>query len=193
MIDFIGQEGPTSKVHLAILDVMILLLQLIALATYLKRQNLKRTLPTPSPTAPQDPHTAEPLPQPPTDSQATGPSPPAVAQDHDAEEQGILRRSSTASSMQDQPNETDDLLAESPHDGPAASPIRNTNLLDAYAAGQASIANLYVWDTVRDQFRAWQGRPTTVPATGTVASATGFAAQLAGRRFGIRIPLGGGR
>ncbi|KAJ9656442.1 hypothetical protein H2201_008533 [Coniosporium apollinis] len=192
MIDFIGQQGPTSKLHLAILDVMILLLQLVTLATYLKRQNLKRTLPTPSPTAPQDAHAAEPLPQPSPDSAATIPSPPAVAQDHDAEEQGILRRSSTASSTQDPPNETDDLLA-SPQDGPAASPIRNTDLLDAYAAGQASIANLYVWDTVRDQFRAWQGRPATVPATGTAASATGFAAQFAGRRFGIQIPLGGGR
>jgi hypothetical protein len=44
VIDFIGQQGPTSRWRLAALDVCILLLQLLMVAVHVKRRDLKTAL-----------------------------------------------------------------------------------------------------------------------------------------------------
>jgi hypothetical protein len=42
VMDFIGQRGPSSKIHLLILDALVVLLQVVHLSAYLARRRLKK-------------------------------------------------------------------------------------------------------------------------------------------------------
>jgi hypothetical protein len=42
VMDFIGQKGPSSKLHLLVLDFLVILLQVVHLSAYLARQRLKK-------------------------------------------------------------------------------------------------------------------------------------------------------
>ncbi|KAF1990493.1 DUF1746-domain-containing protein, partial [Aulographum hederae CBS 113979] len=79
LIDIIGQRGPTSRIHILLLDLLILGLQLVMLTAVLERQKQKhrvsRSSRRRSPQSNDD------------ESQTT-------SQDHDAEERGVIRESS---------------------------------------------------------------------------------------------------
>lgn len=74
LIDFVGQKGPISKLHLVLLDVATLVLQLLMLAVFVELHKLRvgRLKETASDTAPAEGNYF-------------------TAQDHDAEERGIRR------------------------------------------------------------------------------------------------------
>lgn len=142
MIDFIGQQGPTSKWKLGGLDLCILVLQLIMVSAHVKRRDLKTQLKhlstgeAPSGSAAD---TATPDAAASTAAATTGEN-AARGQDADDEERGVLRRTDTMSDIAD-PEEEDALL-------PPASETGHVDALDLLSSGQCVILSAGVVDTV---------------------------------------------
>jgi len=176
LIDFVGQLGPTSKLHLCILDVWILLLQLVMLAAYMARQKWK--------SPPSSAATAE--------TGATETTDPR--QDHDAEERGVLQGSPTTNTDtqgtddSNEHTERDELLASPTQLETAGSSSVEGYSREAYYSGQGIVVDLHVWNTVREQYWAYQNRQAT-PATVVDAGTRGFVANLASRRLGVRMRI----
>jgi hypothetical protein len=140
LLDFVGQKGPSSKLHLVLLDLMILFLQLTTLAATLRRKSLAKA---------QKGSQSVPPPETSTTTSAD--------QDHDAEERGEHRAllsdalESGHSSQETQPS--------------VSTSDRDWDLLDWYASGQSTIAELLVADTVRQQHNAYQAYRNSAPTT----------------------------
>lgn len=171
LLDFVGQLGPSSKLRLVLLDMFILLLQLIALAATVKRRSMGKLKP---PTATRA-------------SRATSDSAVATlpGQDHDAEERGLLRRSlSPSTSLSSRPEgSASGLASRTPPSG------RTNAMADLLASGQAVIAELYVWDTLRDQHNAYVIRALSSRSS-TTALNPEFAAALRQRRWpALNVPF----
>jgi len=169
-LDFVGQLGPSSKLRLVLLDMFILLLQLIALAATVKRRSMGKS-------------------KPPTVTRATrSTSDSAVAtlsgQDHDAEERGLQRRSlSPLPSFSSHPESSaSDVTSRTP---PSS---RTHALADLLASGQGVIAELYVWDTLRDQHNAYVIRALS-SRSATTALNPEFAAALRQRPWQLNVPF----
>ncbi|CBX94655.1 hypothetical protein LEMA_P116580.1 [Plenodomus lingam JN3] len=133
MIDFIGQQGPTSKWKLGALDLCILFLQLAMVSVHVKRRHLKKQLARLS-----------------TGGCTTAPT-EAVArgQDADDEERGLLRRTDTLSDLgldldggEDAEEEEDALLP------PGSSENRHADALDILTSGQCVIGHFTLIDTL---------------------------------------------
>ena len=182
LIDFIGQSAPTWKLHLVLLDAILLLLQLVMLSALVKRQKLKRavavaagaparararSLPTSS--------TGTPLLETENDARADASD---AGQDLDAEERGIRRRGSLSSEEAGDRSE----LLESALERDAAA-ARHAQRLDAFGSGDATVANLLVVDTVVEQYVASRNRP---PDPGG-----GLRAQFSGGQFRLRLRING--
>ncbi|KAF2140892.1 uncharacterized protein K452DRAFT_309355 [Aplosporella prunicola CBS 121167] len=181
LIDWIGQQGPTSKFHLLLLDLLILALQLVMLSAYLKSYKLKKNKePTETNTGAR------------TAGAARGTTAARPRQDVDSEERGILRRSSSLSDLQDRtpPSERDELLNDTRSLG--SSSLAAT--LDTLESGQAVVADLYVADTVREQVNMlFNGEYMTRDATTTSSERRReLLARLGRRRFAFTARLGGG-
>ncbi|KAF4311677.1 hypothetical protein GTA08_BOTSDO12855 [Botryosphaeria dothidea] len=182
LIDWIGQQGPTSKFRLFLLDCFVFSLQVVMLAATLKLQKVKRKKESTSSNG---------------DSTSTGAgegsaSRSTTRQDVDSEERGILRRSSTLSTLQDRvPSERDELLndEEIPESNPQAT-------LDALNSGQAVVAELFILDTVREQVDVAFNSTSTETAGPTILSSRDrrrqLAAVLARRRLTLATRFGGG-
>jgi hypothetical protein len=133
LLDFIGQLGPTSKIYLLLIDMIIFFLQLAMMAASMKRKDMG---------ADRDvSHFIEPV---------------SSGQDHDAEENGVLRHPSLS---REQLNdiELSSLLptAESPNLPARTDPF---TLTDSLYSAQETIAHLWVWDTMREQLLAVQAQ-----------------------------------
>ncbi|KAL0255091.1 hypothetical protein SLS55_009619 [Diplodia seriata] len=185
LIDWIGQQGPSSKLRLFLLDFFILVLQVVMLAATLKLQKVKRRK-TPDASSSSSDATPE----------GAGESSTAQAptrQDVDSEERGILRRSSTLSTLQDRaPDERDELLGD-------AADVPESSLqasLDALNSGQAVVAELFIFDTVREQVDVALNPTSTEAARPTVLTGRDrrrqLAAALARRRLGFATRFGAG-
>ena len=165
IIDFIGQHAPVSVLYLVFLDVVVCALQMAMLTVVAKVEKLKKR-------TPRQPRNVE---QP-----ATSPPP---RQDHDSEERGVLRRSSTASlqaaaaPVPGRPDELDALL------GPAEStPASSEDELNTMYSGQTVIMDMHVLQTIREQYRADQDR--VAQASSAAERVQGVAERIAlGRRL----------
>ena len=146
-IDFIGQKGPSSKVHLLVLDLVVLALQLTHLAADITRQRLRKM-----------------------DTAAAASS----SQDLDSEERGIRRSDEVqdiemqdlnssgaaaipANSIEDDEagsSERDTLLSSS---SSAVTAVRtdDQHIADAFNSGQIVLADLDIARTVKQQFWAY--------------------------------------
>lgn len=152
MIDFIGQEGPTSKWKLGALDVCILLLQLIMVSVHVKRRELKRKLarlsagtPATNDTGTSDAAEAT--------AQATESETAAQEQDADDEERGVLHRTDTLSDIGVDPDEEDALLSSSTSD--AGHP----DALDILTSGTCIVGDFTLVDTIyheNKKYAAWR-------------------------------------
>lgn len=136
MIDFIGQQGPTSKWKLAGLDIGILVLQSIMVSVDLKKRDLKKQIAKLSgaPPAPTVTELARSIAEGPGSSQTPNAD---RDQDIDSEEQGILRRTDTLSDAGGEPDEEDALLApqiDSSH----------ADALDLLSSGQAVVGDFFL-------------------------------------------------
>ncbi len=164
LIDFVGQEGPTSKLRLVVLDVLVLFLQLLALAATVERQALK---------------TGFGLPLAPGGTAAVASNGRASArQDHDSEERGVRRESAGAGEnieLQDLgrgasgrgrhrrtpiPTRSEE---QSPVEPRAVPPPEND--LDVFMSGDVILSDFHLLDTVRRQwwtYEAARSRPPVV-------------------------------
>ncbi|KAF1842248.1 DUF1746-domain-containing protein [Cucurbitaria berberidis CBS 394.84] len=147
MIDFIGQQGPTSKWTLGALDLCILLLQLVMVSVHVKRRELKRNLAKSSAgeaasstnTTTGDGATSESGVE---DTTRVSNDNAAREQDADDEERGVLHRTDTLSDMgADLDDEEDALL-------PSSADIGHSDALDLLTSGQCVIGEFTLLDTL---------------------------------------------
>lgn len=145
MIDFIGQQGPTSKWKLGVLDVGILILQLVMVSVHVKRRELKKKLAKTS-AGSGDATNAE---QTTADASADAPEGDATEttareQNADDEERGILHRSDTLSDIGLDGEEEDALLAPS-------SDVGHADALDILTSGQFIVGEFSLIDTIMQE------------------------------------------
>jgi hypothetical protein len=183
IIDLIGQKGPTSKFHLVVLDILVLLLQFFMLAVHVERERLSALVATFS-----------------SPIVTTGqPRVEAVSsQDHDAEERGVARvvvmtsgdiemqslapqldgpSSSANNEDADADYERERLLAEPPQ----RQDTEEDAILDAFWSGTAVVADFHILDTMRQQWRDYGN--ATSSALQNVGFAAEFGAVTANRRL----------
>ncbi|KAI9836175.1 MAG: hypothetical protein M1837_003439 [Sclerophora amabilis] len=153
LTDFVGTKGPTSKVFLVLLDILILVLQLCMLAVHVDRQGLKATLTSG-----------------PSSNRQTQDMASSTLQTLDAEEQGVAATEPMTSEdielqtlrsrpsnfhpdevrttlQDDQQREEDDhdvLFAENPQD----------HALNVFFTGEVIIADLHILRTIRNQWQS---------------------------------------
>lgn len=144
MIDFIGQQGPTSKWKLGGLDLCILVLQMIMVSAHVKRRDLKKQLAqitageatsgSGADTATSD-----------TTNHRTTPAPTsenaARSQDADDEERGVLHRTDTLSDIGADADEEDSLLQPTQETG-------HVDALDVLTSGQCVILSAGIVETM---------------------------------------------
>ncbi|KAF4631270.1 hypothetical protein G7Y89_g6866 [Cudoniella acicularis] len=170
IVDLIGQKGPTSKIHLLLLDCLVLGLQCFMLAVHVERERLKTVL-----TAYTSPGRTRNQPR----AEVTS------SQDHDAEERGIMRdavtntgdielqplasRNDGPSTGQEDTTERDEerarLLAEPPptEHGDEAG-------LDMFWTGTVIVADFHIMHNLR---RQWENY-----GSATAFQTVGFSAEL---------------
>lgn len=183
IVDLIGQKGPTSKIHLVLLDLLILGLQCFMLAVHVEKERHSALLAaylSPASSSTDQPRAAV-----------------VSAQDHDAEERGIMRDgapsngdielqplaprnqgpSTIESEGQEQNEERERLLAEPPprRDDEDDSP------LDTFWSGTAIVADFHVLHNLKRQWEDYGN--ATESAIQTVGFSAGFAAVTANRRL----------
>lgn len=152
MIDFIGQQGPTSKWKLLALDVMVLVLQMVMVSVTTKKRALKKRLAS----LVSGEATA-------TETTAANPN-----QDVDAEEQGVLRRSDSLSDVgADADVDEEDALLEA-----ATSGSNCADALELLSSGQSVVGSFTLLDTLFQghadymaQHRQRSAQASSVPLT----------------------------
>ncbi|KAL1311093.1 hypothetical protein AAFC00_001300 [Neodothiora populina] len=195
-MDFIGQKGPTSKIHLVALDILLLLLQLVALGTHMTHVKVKHQIDNPAAPARQSAVT--------TTATPAASAPTETAQDLEHEEQGLLRsdhhpvdieletlnsvgrRSSngpnTSAEVQDQEdNDREALLASS------MQPRSDSHIFDAFNSGEIMILDMDIVNLVRTQLKE-----STTSSNGISAGPSGqvFYERLARGGLGTRFRIG---
>jgi len=149
MIDFIGQQGPTSKWKLGALDICILFLQLVMVSVHVKRRELKKKLAKLSAGggAPNTTTTRA------TSDSATTATAAATNdnanrdQDADDEERGVLHRTDTLSDFgMDPENEEDALL-------PSSSESGHADAMELLSSGQCVIGDFTLINTLLQENR----------------------------------------
>jgi Fungal domain of unknown function (DUF1746) len=135
LLDFVGQLGPTSKIRLFLLDLMILALQLTMMSATTKRKKMTQIR---------------------GDNRVAGLSlhaePALLGQDLDAEERGVAGRDSWSPTGRLIEPESSYLLRPSPTgDNPSQTDL--FALSDLLYSGQENIVQLWVWDAMCEQFR----------------------------------------
>lgn len=190
MIDFVGQQGPTSKWKLGALDVCVLFLQLVMVSVHVKRRALKRKLAlasagsaasgtpaTDGATADSGADTA-----PPTNDNA------AREQDADDEERGMLHRTDTLSDMGADADADDDEDALLP-----PSECGHVDALDMLTSGQCLIGEFTLVDTLLEENKKYAAYRLTRSSESTGTSGNDMPETL--RRLNTlrtRFGVGGG-
>jgi hypothetical protein len=180
IIDLIGQKGPTSKIHLVLLDLLVLALQCFMLAVHVERERLAAVL-----AAFLKPGTEAGLPR----------VEVVTSQNHDAEERGVMRDSVTDDGdieMQVMNSRTDGPLTTSNDAGserdqerarlldgppPREQPKEDDNPLDMFWSGTAIVADFHILDTLKKQWDDYGN------ASASALQTVGFSAEIANRRI----------
>lgn len=184
MIDFIGQQGPTSKWKLAGLDICILVLQCAMVSVHVKRRELKKKLGRISGGTSGRPVEGE-ASDTGRENNETQPNPNADRdQDPDSEERGVLRRTDTLSDIGADPDEEDALL-----DSPSES--GHADALDMLSSGQCVIGDFTLIDTLLQEHKSYSEyrRTRTESGSGTSISPSTLR-QL--HTIRVRFGVGGG-
>lgn len=137
MLDFIGQKGPTSKLHLAILDFVVLLMQAVALTAHVKKRQI-----SPKSRSGRDTRNVV------TELEES-------TQDHDAEERGILRRDASPSTSRPGTEQEVPLLSEEDSAAQMRRFHRHMRHVDQLYSGQAVVAELLVLDAMWEQHKLY--------------------------------------
>jgi hypothetical protein len=143
IIDFVGQQGPTSKWKLGALDLCILLLQLVMVAVHAKRRELKRKLAKLATGTPSSADRATADAAGDDAAQETANENAAREQDADDEERGVLHRTDTLSDVGADPDEEDALLSSLD-----TSDTGHSDALELLTSGQCVIGDFTLIDTL---------------------------------------------
>ncbi|KAI5247163.1 DUF1746-domain-containing protein [Aureobasidium subglaciale] len=186
-MDFVGQKGPTSKFHLVLLDILILLMQLVHLAATTTRQRVKQQT-------------------------STTTTPPTAVQNHDFEERGqhrsdhqpvdqelhSLNPTNEPSEEADSGAQTELELGAEPEPEPesderqallaSTAPRTDSYIFDAFNSGEIMIADLNLSDVIKTQLKEMRD-PVQPPSTAPSA-AGGLRARLADRSAFFRMRVG---
>lgn len=189
-MDFIGQKGPTSRIILVLLDLLVMALQLVHLTAHISRKRLKdnaaaattSTTPqaAPAPSSGQD-----------LDSEERGVRHSTELQQQDDIEMQTLNASgrpnipassttaataATEEEEADEPNEHEALLSSSP-------PQTDIHIFDAFHSGQIVLADLNIWKSTKEQFWAYQKSS----AEQREARRASYRAQITSRLFDMGV------
>jgi hypothetical protein len=179
IIDLIGQKGPTSKLHLVILDLLICALQCFMLAVHVERERLASTL-----AAFLKPGAEAGLPR----------VEPVTSQTHDAEEERGVMRDTVADNgdieMQAMTSRIDGPSTNNEDPGrdlerarlldeplPRELPEDDDNPLDIFWSGTAIVADFHIMETLRKQWDNYGN------ASASALQTVGFSAEMANRRI----------
>ncbi|KAK3996819.1 hypothetical protein QBC44DRAFT_316625 [Cladorrhinum sp. PSN332] len=142
LMDFIGQEPPRSRLTLLLNDIIILVLQCLMLAVHQDRERLKQAV---------NPSLRSLVPG--TEAELGIAEP---AQDHDAEEQGVLRDQTFMvdnEGIELQPlnggNSAADEEERERTTGPYASSTTSADMLDIMRSGNAVLSNFHIPHAIR--------------------------------------------
>lgn len=177
-MDFIGQKGPSSKLHLFLLDLLVVILQLVHLAAVSLRKRLRES----SVAGVASTNTTQ-----------------TTAQDLDSEERGVRRSdeqqdiemqtlnssgsvvtSSTDTPGPNNPTTATDEAADRESLLASTAPRTDAHVFDAFNSGQIVLADLDLWKTLKDQIQLWKNYE---PAS---ASNRTFRQELATRMVRMR-------
>jgi len=170
IIDLIGQRGPTSKIHLVLLDLLVIALQCFMLAVHMERERLAASL----------------LPSEEGSRSTVG---VVSAQDHDAEERGVTRdvaRDNGDMEMQPIRPTIDENNADQERESLLAEPLPREDRdedeypLDIFYSGTSVVADFHVIHTLRNQWNDYES--ATASALQTVGFTSEFAADRRIRR-----------
>jgi hypothetical protein len=185
VIDLIGQKGPTSKVHLLLLDLVIVVLQVSQLSAQLTRQKLRESV--------ENTNVAV------TTSRGREYRAAPTQQDLDHEERGVRREDvelqaldpggTTADTAPSEDtvdqgtgdSERDTLLSTQP-----PAPHTDAHIFDAFHSGQIVVADLDLTRTIRQQFRAYRHAPSE-PLQSSRELRANIAGQLLRLRLGVNV------
>ncbi|KAL1796499.1 hypothetical protein ACET3X_005039 [Alternaria dauci] len=163
MIDFIGQQGPTSKWKLGALDMCILFLQLVMVSVHVKRRELKKKLAKLSAGGGASSTTTT---NTNTTTRTTSDSAPAATndnaardQDADDEERGVLHRTDTLSDFGIDPDNEEDALLPSPESG-------HMDAVELLSSGQCVIGDFTLIDTLLQENRDYSAYRLTHTESG---------------------------
>lgn len=173
IIDLIGYKGPTSKLHLLALDVLVLALQCFMLTVYLEMQMVSVVLAALKrhPTAGTEPR-VEVVP----------------AQDHDAEEQGIIETGIIAphdeSSTVTEPETAEHYVREQIlEDLPPPDDAAQENMMGMMWSGSAILADFHVIHTIRREWAQYR----RASASGSTLQSMGLGPDFAAFRADPRL------
>lgn len=168
MIDFIGQQGPTSKWKLGALDICILFLQLVMVSVHVKRRELKKKLAklaaggggggatnTTTNRATSDSATTETAAATATVANANV----GRGQDADDEERGVLHRTDTLSDVGAEAGSEDDMLL-------AESESGHADAMEMLSSGQCVIGEFTLFDTLVEENRNYSAYRLTRTESG---------------------------
>jgi hypothetical protein len=167
IIDFRGQKGPSSKLHLVVMDLLVTALQCFMLAVHVEETRLKGVLAAP-------------------ESSVLPTTASNLSQDHDAEERGVTRDAGTNSEdieLQELPQSRRQDEARAPlNDDERAQLLSNANgradeealdgPLDLYYSGNVIVGEFHVLHTLRSQWEDYDSATTT--ALQTVGTSTRY-------------------
>lgn len=184
MIDFIGQQGPTSKWKLAGMDILVLVLQLIMVSVHVKRRELKKKLAkfsTGSTGNEENAGTATTEDAGVTETNAadeTMAENAARGQEADDEERGVLHRSDTLSDIGANPDEEEHALL-------SASDGSRPDALELLTSGQCVIGEFTLIDTLIQEYKNYAEHRST-----QTEGSTGAATETLRRLHTLRTNFG---
>ncbi|EFR03633.1 hypothetical protein MGYG_06627 [Nannizzia gypsea CBS 118893] len=141
-IDFIGQKGPTSKLQLLAVDLLVVCLQILMVGAILEKEKVSGLI--------SSRRTAEPI------ASSTVPE-----QDHDSEEQGLLRSSQNLSSQEDdmENRQVSGVELSSLGGDRGVNTASGMHPRDYFHSGEALVMNLNISRTLRQQ---WHNRTSAL-------------------------------
>ena len=178
-MDFIGQKGPTSKMHLLLLDLLVLGLQLTHMAAGMARKRVREASSVTTPPAVGG------------NPQPVSSVPPAGVQQQDieAEERGV-HRADYGADIEMQPlnpsgttaspsiSTTDPLLA-------TTAPRTDAHIFDAFNSGQIVLADLDFGRSMKEQWH--MAKNFRANASASEYQSRTLRAELAGRILRLRM------
>jgi hypothetical protein len=188
MIDFIGQQGPTSKWRLVFLDMCLLVLQLVMVAAHAKRRDLKKNLAKLAGGTPAAPATEGETTTTRTENAAAetaAPTNPDREQDPDSEERGVLRRTNTLSDVGADMDEEDALLPSSTDSG-------HVDALELLSSGQCVIGDFTLIETLIQEHRSYNEYRQTRTEAGASSSSLSPSTLRQLHTIRARFGVGGG-